>query len=198
MRPWGGELPTSDAGGRILCIGDVHGCAAELEVLLRHVDAEATDRIVFLGDYVDRGPESRDCVRIVLEMKRSFPGTVALRGNHEEMFLGYLGLGGAHGRAFLSNGGAQTMRSFGLRGPLGHNDAAAEEAVREEIEFLRDSLVLSFAEGGAIFVHAGLRPGVPIAAQVPDDLLWIREEFLDADPGLPWLVVFGHTPYRHG
>jgi len=70
--------------------------------------------------------------------------------------------------------------------------------VREELEFLRDELVLQFAEGGAVFVHAGLRPGVPLAEQVADDLLWIREEFLLADPGLPWLVVFGHTPYRDG
>lgn len=198
MRPWGGGLPASADGGRLLCIGDVHGCASELETLLRHLDAEPTDRLVFLGDYVDRGPQSLDCVRIVLEMKRSFPGTVALRGNHEEMFLGYLGMGGAHGRVFLSNGGTQTMRSFGLRGPLGTNEPTAEETVREELKFLRDALELHFAEGGVVFVHAGIRPGVPIAEQVPDDLLWIREEFLDADPGLPWLVVFGHTPYRHG
>ena len=136
--------------------------------------------------------------RIVLEMKRSFPGTVALRGNHEEMFLGYLGMEGAHGSAFLSNGGVPTMRSFGLQGPLGRNEPGAEEAVQEELAFLRDALVSRFAEGGAIFVHAGIRPGVPLAEQSPEDLFWIREEFLDADPGLPWLVVFGHTPYRNG
>ncbi|MBU6283097.1 hypothetical protein KGQ64_12720, partial [bacterium] len=68
--------------------------------------------------------------------------------------------------------------------------------VRDELRFLRDELVLHFSEGGALFVHAGIRPGVPLSEQVPDDLLWIREEFLLEDPGVPWLVVFGHTPYR--
>ena len=198
MRAWGGGLPASADGGRLLCIGDVHGCAAELDVLLRHVDAADGDRLVFLGDYVDRGPQSLDCVRIVRQMKREFPQTVLLRGNHEEMFLSYMGMGGSHGRAFLANGGVQTLRSFELRGPLGTNEAAAEQAVREVLEFLRDELVLQFAEGGVVFVHAGIRPGVALDAQVPDDLLWIREEFLLADPELPWLVVFGHTPYRDG
>lgn len=196
MRAWGGSPPTSADGGRLLCVGDVHGCASELDALLRHVDAEDADRLVFLGDYVDRGPQSLDCVRIALEMKRSFPQTVLLRGNHEEMFLDYLGVGGSHGDVFLRNGGAQTLRSFGLRGPLGHNEPEAEEAVREEIDLLREGLALRFEEAGVVFVHAGVRPGVALEAQAPEDLLWIREEFILADPGFPWLVVFGHTPYR--
>ena len=198
MQPWSGAPPVSAGGGRLLCIGDVHGCAAELELMLRHLDADLSDRLVFLGDYVDRGPQSRECVRILLEMKRQLPDTILLRGNHEEMFLDHLDGAGGYGDAFLSNGGAQTMRSFDLRGPLGRkaSESAAEEAVDEEIGFLRRELVLHFSEGGVSFVHAGVRPGTALAEQSIDDLLWIREEFTRADPGLPTLVLFGHTPYR--
>jgi serine/threonine protein phosphatase 1 len=180
----------------LLCVGDVHGCAIELDRLLAAVAPSADDTLVLLGDYVDRGPASRETVEYLLELERRLPATVFLRGNHEEMFCDYLGVGGANREAFFSNGGAQTLASYGL-------PAAAEPArelalarvPRAHVEFF-GRLVLQHAADGFAFVHAGVRPGVPLAEQRRADLLWIREDFLLEDHGLDATVLFGHTPYR--
>jgi serine/threonine protein phosphatase 1 len=191
----------SGAGGasRLLCIGDVHGCAAELELLLHAVDAGPDDRLVFLGDYVDRGPASKTCLDLLIEVRARLPRTVFLRGNHEDMFLSYLGLDGQYGDVFLVNGGAATLQSFGFevqgrQGPPA--DAVLERIPSPQLDFLRHALVLHHAADGYAFVHAGVRPRIPLEEQRRDDLLWVRESFLAADHGLPWTVVFGHTPYR--
>jgi serine/threonine protein phosphatase 1 len=183
--------------GRLLCVGDIHGCAAELERLLASVDPRPEDRLVFLGDYVDRGSASADTVTYLCGLGRALPATVFLRGNHEEMFLDFLGLGGANKEAFFSNGGCQTLTSYGL-GKLDRppSAAAARALVPDEhVDFLTQ-LELQHAADGFAFVHAGVRPGVPLAAQRREDLLWIREEFLLVDHRLDETVVFGHTPYR--
>jgi serine/threonine protein phosphatase 1 len=177
-------------------VGDVHGCALELERLLGAVAPGADDRIVFLGDYVDRGPASRETVEYLLELERRLPATVFLRGNHEEMFCAYLGVGGANREAFFSNGGAQTLASYGLPAatePL--RERALARVPRDHLGFFA-RLVLHHTEDGFAFVHAGVRPGAPLAEQRREDLLWIREEFLLPDHGLDATVLFGHTPYR--
>lgn len=179
--------------GRILVVGDVHGCAAELDVLLRDLDPQPEDALVFVGDYVDRGPDSLGVVRMLAGLSRELPGMVVLRGNHEEMFLDHLGRDGRHGGAFLDNGGRATIASFGLAGEPGEQPAG--EAA-EAIAFLESAMLLHASIGRFLFVHAGVRPGVPLERQERDDLLWIREEFTFADHGLPATVVFGHTPCR--
>lgn len=191
--------PLASPVGRLLCVGDVHGCAAELETLIGAIDVRAEDRLVFLGDYVDRGPDSRRCLALLVDLRARFPEVVFLRGNHEDMFLGYLGLAGSYGEVFLDNGGVATLRSYGVamrgrRGPPAREVQAAIPA--DQLEFLERALVMSFSAGDYSFVHAGVRPGVALAEQSAEDLLWIREPFLSSDTGLATTVVFGHTPMR--
>jgi serine/threonine protein phosphatase 1 len=191
--------PSPSGTSRLLCVGDVHGCAAELEVLLDDVALGPDDRLVFLGDYVDRGPASKQCVDLLLDVRARRPDTVFLRGNHEDMFLGYLGLGGDYGDAFLVNGGAATLQSYGLaaRGRQGPRPEEARAAIAPpQLDFLEHGLVLHHTSGDYSFVHAGVRPRVALEEQRREDLLWIRETFLAADHGLPTTFVFGHTPYR--
>lgn len=169
--------------GRWLAVGDIHGCLAQLAALMELVGPTVADRVVFLGDYVDRGPDSSGVIDYLIEFAEAFPETVFLRGNHEQMFLDYLD---RHDPAiFLINGGHQTLESYRRRGmwpvPSSHR------------RFL-DSLEHRFETEQHIFVHAGLRPGVPLAEQTHFDMLWIRHEFLES--GFDWgkTVVYGHTP----
>jgi serine/threonine protein phosphatase 1 len=178
----------------LFAIGDLHGCPDELEVLLDRIGAGAADTLVFLGDYIDRGPRARALVERLLRVRDELPATVFLRGNHEDMLLAYLGLDGRHGDVYLANGGGATLASYGVS----PGASAAEAAARlppEHLVFFR-GLPLMHREGPFLFVHAGIRPGVPLEQQADDDLLWIREEFFAARHDLPWTVVFGHTPQR--
>jgi serine/threonine protein phosphatase 1 len=187
------------ASGRLLCVGDIHACAAELEALVASLAPTEDDQLVFLGDYVDRGPSSRETIDFLLALKERLPRTVFLRGNHEEMMLGFLGLGGEGADIFLRAGGAATLASYGIAarpGAAPKGEDVRASLPREHLDFLTGSLRLHFATDPYLFVHAGVRPGVDLARQTPADLLWIREEFLSAEHGLPWTVVFGHTPLR--
>ncbi len=168
---------------RLLAIGDIHGCHGLLLRLLAEVRPSPADRLVFLGDYIDRGPDSRRVIETLLELRQQLPRTIFLRGNHEQMLLDYLD--GRDRPLFLANGGAATLASYRRQGkveiPCSHRD------------FLR-TLPCLHREAGFIFVHAGLRPGVPIDRQTEDDLLWIRDAFLASDADFGATVVFGHTP----
>lgn len=190
--PWGGRIRR----GRLLVIGDIHGCAADLRCLLDDVAPEAGDRVVFLGDYIDRGPASAEVIDEVLAVRQACPDTICLRGNHEEMLLGYLGLDGSRGSIFLRAGGAATVSSYGLDPAKVTPEALAAELPEAHLRFFRDELLFSHLEGPFLFVHAGVRPRIPISSQDREDLLWIREEFLSTDHGLEEVVVFGHTPQR--
>ena len=195
---------TGAPSGRLLCVGDVHGCADELDSLLEALGPTSSDRLVFLGDYVDRGPASRRVVETLLELRRALPETVFLRGNHEEMLLSFLGRDAEGGSLFLQAGGLPTLASYGLGArPRDAASAAALQAAARErlpgehLDFLDGGLRLWFRSGRFAFVHAGVRPGVPLERQRRRDLLWIREEFLGAaTTGLDAIVVFGHTPQR--
>jgi len=183
--------------GRLLCIGDVHGCALELDRLLAAVDPRPEDRLVFLGDYVDRGADSRQTLDILCDLAGVLPGTIFLRGNHEEMFLDFIGLDGANRGAFFGNGGAQTLRSYGwASSDVPPSTAEARVLVPDAHVAFFARMVLRHEADGYAFVHAGVRPGVALSAQRREDLLWIREEFLLVDHRLDDCIVFGHTPYR--
>ena len=178
----------------LLAIGDLHACPDELERLLDHVGPGASDTLVFLGDYVDRGLEARRLLERLVRLRQEACATVFLRGNHEDMLLDYLGLPGRHGAAYLGNGGEATLQSYGVpRGASGRT--AAARLPPEHLQFLLDLRLTHTAEG-FLFVHAGVRPGVPLAEQDPEDLLWIREEFFTRPHQLPYTVVYGHTPQR--
>src|SRR5690242_7774142 len=96
---------------RVFAIGDIHGCPDELGALLKNVDPGTDDTVVFMGDYVDRGPSARDVIELLLEFKQHHPATVFLKGNHEDMMLGFLGMEGNYGESFLFNGGLATIAS---------------------------------------------------------------------------------------
>jgi diadenosine tetraphosphatase ApaH/serine/threonine PP2A family protein phosphatase len=178
----------------VYAIGDLHGCPNELEVLLETIAPGDDDTIVFLGDYVDRGPSVRELVDRLLRLRSEAFASIFLRGNHEDMLLSYLGVGGQHGEVYLENGGAMTLGSYGV--PAGTRGAACLALLPpEHVEFFRNC-GLHYVAGSFLFVHAGIRPGVALAEQTEEDRLWIREEFFAHPHGLPYTVVFGHTPTR--
>lgn len=181
--------------GRLFVIGDIHGCARELEALLAGLPLARGDTVACIGDYLDRGPASRAVVDQLLALEaRGDVGTVFLRGNHEDMCLAYLGRHGRWGESWFINGGAATLRSYGLdphTSPL-EVEARLPAAHLRFLEGLHTWQVI----GTHLLVHAGIRPGRALAEQDEEDLLWIREEFIKAEHALPYTVVFGHTPQR--
>jgi diadenosine tetraphosphatase ApaH/serine/threonine PP2A family protein phosphatase len=180
---------------RFYVVGDIHGCVRELDTLVGSLPLAAGDTLAFIGDYVDRGPESRAVVDFLLALRaRTDLRTVFLRGNHEDMCLAYLGREGHWGESWKMNGGGTTLRSYGIPHDV-VGDAAAARFPPEHLAFF-ESLVMSFATEGFLLVHAGIRPAVPLDAQDPEDLLWIREEFIASPHQLPQTIVFGHTPQR--
>ena len=153
-----GESPAASGQGRLLCVGDIHGSARELEILLAAVAPGPADQLVFLGDYVDRGPASNEVIALLVDLQARLPGTVFLRGNHEEMMMDFLGMEGARGNIFLRAGGASTVASYGL-----DPEAATPEKFRSVLpethrRFLEESLRLHHQEGDYLFVHAGCVP----------------------------------------
>ena len=182
--------------GRLFTVGDIHGCAAELEVLLRGLRVEAGDTLAFVGDYVDRGANSKDVLdQLIALRKRPDIETIFLKGNHEDMCLSYLGRAGHWGEAWHLNGGIATLKSWSIA-PQMPGSEAVEALPDGHLEFL-ESLVPSFVTDRWILVHAGIRPDRPLAEQDEEDLFWIREEFIGARHTLPYTVVFGHTPRRN-
>lgn len=182
--------------GRLFVIGDIHGCARELETLLAGLPLAAGDTLVCVGDYIDRGPDSRRVIDLLLALRRRANlDTVYLRGNHEDMCLGYLGRGGHWGEAWQLNGGIPTLKSYGIDPRLPGHEVLAR-LPREHVDFL-ESLQLYWLTEGYLVVHAGIRPDRPLPEQDEEDLLWIREDFIRSQHPLPETVVFGHTPQRN-
>jgi serine/threonine protein phosphatase 1 len=175
--------------GRIFAIGDIHGYLNKLRALMSKISPDPErDQLVFLGDYVDRGPQSREVVDYILELQWLYPNTVCLMGNHEQMFLEYL----ANPRdpwTFLINGGVETIHSYELTG-----DDPVSKLPQEHMDFL-NGLKPYHDSDEYIFVHAGLRVGVPLQEQTLDDLIWIRSEFIDSPHDFGRRVIFGHTPF---
>ena len=195
-------------GTRLYAIGDMHGrldLLAGLEDKIR-IDAEnsgAANRIaVFLGDYIDRGPESRELVDYL--MRRPFNGFehVFLIGNHEDEMMRFLD-GSQEPANWFANGGVQTLESYGIAAHGFPSPDEAEDWRRQlrralppdHLSFYSD-LKYSFECGNYLFVHAGVRPGVPIELQDRHDLIWIREAFLGSDQDFGRFVVHGHSIER--
>ena len=170
---------------RILAIGDIHGSLNKLRMLLSVVNWDpAADTLVFIGDYVDRGPDSHGVIEHILGLKKWSDKVVCLRGNHEQLFLDFME--GRNAQTFLYNGGLTTIKSYG--GP----DSGLPE---DHYEFLKN-LPFWYETDEYIFVHAGLRDGIPLEHQDKRDLTWIREEFIYSEYDHGKRVVFGHTPTR--
>jgi serine/threonine protein phosphatase 1 len=190
----------------IYAIGDVHGRADLLDLLLQRIDQDrpsgVTPVLIFLGDYVDRGGESRAVIDRLLGLKREQIHEVRfLKGNHEKTMLDFTRQSSV-GPVWLSYGGAETLFSYGVRAPAPGASAEdmrrASEALkaalpRDHLEFLKD-LELFVRYGDYLFVHAGLKPGKPLDLQVEEDMLTIREPFMRSPRKWPFVVVHGHTP----
>lgn len=185
-------------GRRVYAIGDVHGCLDRLMALHDRIGADLAKRpvaspvLIHVGDYVDRGPDSAGVVRYLLG---GFPGAevVNLMGNHEHMMMEALDEAGPGAfEHWMQNGGRASLRSWEV--PADRHTAALSGFIpTEQLRWLR-GLVLQHREGGYLFVHAGIRPGVPADRQSRHDLLWIREPFLSWPGDLGLVVVHGHTP----
>lgn len=174
---------TTATAGRLLAVGDIHGCLIHLRRLMERVQPNADDQVVFLGDYLDRGPDSRGVIDYLLEFGRRFPRTVFLKGNHEEMFLDFVA--GRNQMLYFVNGGETTLENY--------REGEKLRFPRSHLDFIEGLLPIYETEN-FIFVHAGLRPGISPAQQQEKDLLWIREEFLFSEYDWGKTVVFGHTP----
>jgi serine/threonine protein phosphatase 1 len=190
---------------RLIAIGDIHGHLDKLDRLLVQVQVTAEDQLVFLGDYIDRGPDSRGVIERLLELQEEFPLTVFLRGNHEQLFIDSLikteVVSGHRLRdlslnynndvqvsdlqLFLANGGRETLVSYGIQ-------SVAEGIPANHITFLMETKFW-WRDGQFIFVHAGLKSGVPLEDQDPYDLLWLRRLVPDHDC---IILVVGHTPTK--
>ncbi|MBA4394800.1 MAG: serine/threonine protein phosphatase, partial [Desulfobacca sp.] len=178
---------------RILAVGDIHGCYAKLVGLMEKIRIHhKEDILVFLGDYVDRGDQSREVVEYLVQLKKLRPNTVFLLGNHEQMLLEYLK--GEMIKPYLINGGHKTLSSYsGQKGPIDCLDPMTLFP-GEHLEFFH-SLIPWFEFQDYVFVHAGLRSGLPLERQELSDLLWIREDFYFSKYDFGKTIVFGHTPF---
>lgn len=201
--------PTGKVDGQLIyAIGDIHGCYDQLRRLLTRIASDAeehaggrTTTLIFCGDYVDRGPASRQVLDALCWLKRRRPFHLQfLKGNHEEVMLGYIHTP-ARARDWVRFGGAETLQSYGVAPPAHDDPPEAHIAARDDLlerlpvahlRFLED-LELMVGVGDYAFVHAGVRPGVALTRQAEDDLLWIREEFIEHEASYGRIIVHGHT-----
>ncbi len=199
----------------IYAIGDIHGQFNMLQHALKCIedDGGADAQVVFLGDYIDRGPDSSKVLELLIQAQKNGRPWVALKGNHDAYLEGFLETGELYSsrtRPDLSwldpvLGGQTTLQSYGVKteglSPQAIREQAREKVPSEHLEFLK-SLPLSYDTGDHLFVHAGIRPGVELAEQDPQDLMWIRKEFLNDTRDHGRLVVHGHSavtyPENHG
>jgi serine/threonine protein phosphatase 1 len=195
-------------GQAVYAVGDVHGRLDLLDDLLRRIEedarrheADVERQLILLGDYIDRGPDSRGVVERLLATPLAGFSTVWLMGNHEDALLAFLD-GLSDGLDWLTYGGLETLMAYGvpLRS-LPNTLAASSELRRALAGALPPSHIAFFRQcqfrhivGDYLFVHAGVRPGVPLDAQTPADLMWIRDDFLRSrTPLATHVVVHGHT-----
>lgn len=200
--PWRPALP---AGERVYAVGDIHGCAAELDRLLALIEEDDAARgrarttVIFVGDLVDRGPASAAVVERLRTLHVTGRAARFLAGNHEEIFLRTLAGDLKAAKLFCRIGGRETAQSYGI-GAADYERMDYEELVaalncvvpaahREFLGRMEDAIEL----GDYLFVHAGVRPGTDLAAQDVTDLRWIRSPFLEHDRPLGRMVVHGHT-----
>jgi serine/threonine protein phosphatase 1 len=201
------EHPSLPPGQLVYAVGDIHGRADLLALLLEQIEADAARSaraerrsLVFVGDYIDRGPDSRRVVELLGALPQGFDAHF-LKGNHEAILLDFLRDPSCLGQ-WLANGAAATFESYGVdvaglvragAEPESWQTAFLDELPEEHRRFF-ESLELMVALGDYLFVHAGVRPSVPLEAQDPQDLVWIRGEFLRSGENFGKVVVHGHTP----
>jgi serine/threonine protein phosphatase 1 len=197
--------PRVPEGVRIYAIGDIHGRADLLDEVLERIDSDrminptSLSIEVYLGDYIDRGPASREVLDRLVARKRTFRG-VFLKGNHET-YLSNFPTNPPILEDWQRLGGLETLTSYGIKPSINANAAeqvrlaaALDRALPESHREFLSELKSSFTCGDFFFVHAGVRPGIPLAKQREEDLLWIRRDFLISEDDFSKIVVHGHTP----
>jgi serine/threonine protein phosphatase 1 len=196
--------PTIPAGQRVYAIGDVHGCAQELGRLLALIARDHAERgpaqqsIILLGDLLNRGPDSAGVIAHARALIDSGVGRL-IKGNHEELFV--LACQGDHRatRTLMENGGSATLTSLGLtqaeidRGNYHELAALLKTRISQDVVEFLDRGEEKIMIGDYLFVHAGVRPGVPIGEQRSSDMRWIRHEFLASQVAHGAMVVHGHS-----
>jgi serine/threonine protein phosphatase 1 len=195
--------PRLPDGIRIYAISDIDLLQQMFTVIDRDLVTIGSMRAihVFLGDYIDRGPESCRTIDLLIERGRKHE-SVFLKGNHEAFLCDTL-KNPSQLQNWKQYGGLQTLTSYGLRPLLNPNSAEQSELMKQLAQAIPphqrrffNSLRLRFVCGDFFFVHAGVRPGVPLASQQEHDLLWIRDEFLASEERFEKYIVHGHTPVR--
>ena len=176
---------------RTFVIGDIHGCYKTLLAMLTKISPDpADDVLVFLGDYIDRGPDSQKVIAELLQLRNKFANFIALKGNHEQMFLDFLV--GRDQDLYLMMGGGQTLKSYGLKKEW--SPECKDRIPPDHLTFINE-LFTYWENGEYIYTHAGLQPGIHVSQQSPDWLLWARKRFVDSDYNFGKRVIFGHTPF---
>ncbi|AKF13408.1 calcineurin-like phosphoesterase [Sinorhizobium phage phiN3] len=179
---------------RLFIVGDVHGCLTQLKDLLEGVDEqiEEGDEVVFVGDYVDRGPDSKGVIDLLIERQKNHPNKhTFLMGNHEDMMLS--------GDYWLPNGGIQTIKSYipneeDWKDIPGHADFLRRFVPYEHKVFL-NSLKMNYQVGKVVVVHAAIDPACPLEDQSSHTMLWERDfDGYNGEYNGGWTVVRGHTP----
>ena len=169
---------------RLIAIGDIHGEVEKLNSLIDRLDLQKQDKVIFLGDYIDRGLNSKAVIERILDLSKKIE-CVFLKGNHEDMLLKTkITQSQDDIEHWLLSGGISTYDNYGDYPAIFNTHG----------KFL-DSLKLYHIEQNYMFVHAGINPKKELSEQTKDDLLWIREEFLDNSHNLPYKIIFGHTPF---
>ena len=175
--------------GKSFIVGDVHGCSEMLKRLIDKIEWDPSgDRLIFIGDYIDRGPDPKGVVDFVLRLKEDSPLVQCLIGNHEQMLLDYLS--NVDPQSFIINGGLSTLRSY----------KAVRQSERDplipssHLAFFSSLLPMIELEQYYI-VHAGFRPNIRIKDQDLFDMAWIRDGFIYSDYDFGKMVIFGHTPF---
>ncbi|MBW1731233.1 MAG: serine/threonine protein phosphatase [Deltaproteobacteria bacterium] len=175
---------------RIFIIGDIHGCLDMLKRLLDKIQWQPeSDELIFLGDYIDRGPDPKGVVDYILSLSGEDSARIqCLIGNHEAIFMDYIK--GKDRKLFLLNGGMNTLESYAF-----HKVENEEDLLPAEHKAFFNSLKAMVELDEYYVVHAGFRPGVEIDKQELDDMLWIRDPFIYSDYDFGKKVIFGHTPF---
>ena len=175
---------------KIFAIGDIHGCFDQLKTLVEKIPIDfSRDTLLFIGDYIDRGPHSAEVVDYLIQLKKRVKEVIFLKGNHEDMLDKFLN--GDDRFTYLLNGGQQTLDSY-LKKPV---QPESFPIPPDHVEFFK-SLRLYYETDEFIFVHAGLRPRTPLETQSTEDLLWIRDNFISTKYDFGKRVIFGHTPLK--
>ena len=201
-----GEPPLVPPDRRVYAVGDIHGRVDLLRDLHQLIHEDAYRRqapanvVVYLGDYIDRGDQSPAVLDLLLDEPLPSFKSVHLKGNHEDSMLRFLE-DESFGRGWLTYGGAETLAAYGIASRCDNLSERELSRIQDELKarlpqrhrLFLSGLQLMHAEGDYLFAHAGVRPGVPLEHQVAEDLLWIRDEFLNCGAPFGKIVVHGHT-----